>query len=227
MSDKERKEIKKIRKKRAKQLRRDIIIDTATQAFIKQGYENAMVDEIATEAGYTKASLYNYFESKEELFVAVVTRVFERLHQTLTEYLARTDVEYELRSMGDAYLLFVEKNPDQAVLFEAPRLSLVIGGIIQKEQTGEDLSESEKEFRDVQLKVQDLMTSVITATMEKTGIKNEVDPFAVIMALTTMDNSIRELVVRGMRENESKEKTRAYLDTLFTIIDSGLRHYGK
>ncbi|MHA2329401.1 MAG: hypothetical protein ACXACR_12870 [Candidatus Hodarchaeales archaeon] len=78
------------------------------------------------------------------------------------------------------------------------------------------MTESEKEFRHHQLKIEELMRNVIVETMKKSGVSSKLDPFSVIMALSTLDSAIRELLVRGSRD---------YLDVLFNIIDKGLKHY--
>ncbi|UCE10978.1 MAG: TetR/AcrR family transcriptional regulator [Candidatus Thorarchaeota archaeon] len=217
---------KEQRLERERKQRRDAIIETAMRFFIKEGYEQTMVEQIAKEAGYTKATIYNYFDSKEELYIGAVARTYENLFEVLDTYLSQPGVNYELRSMGDAYLTFVERYPDQAGLFESGRLGLVIRGLIKKEEANELLAESEKEFRHHQLKVERLMTDVIVETMKASGVEGKVDPFSVIMALSTIGGAIRELVVRGMSGEEPREKTREYLNVLFNIIDRGLKNYG-
>ena len=61
-------ELKELRVKRKRSIKRDLILNVAQKAFIKHGYDHTMVDQIALDAGYTKATLYKYFESKEDLF---------------------------------------------------------------------------------------------------------------------------------------------------------------
>lgn len=53
---------------------RDAILDAAKTVFFAHGYQLASMDNIATEAGTTKRTVYSYFSSKEELFLAVVRR---------------------------------------------------------------------------------------------------------------------------------------------------------
>jgi AcrR family transcriptional regulator len=52
--------------------RRQAIIDVAKTAFSQQGFENTSMSEIASRVGGSKATLYNYFSSKEEIFAAVM-----------------------------------------------------------------------------------------------------------------------------------------------------------
>lgn len=49
----------------------DQVLAGARQIFLSQGYEGANVDEIAREAGVSKATLYSYFADKRLLFLEV------------------------------------------------------------------------------------------------------------------------------------------------------------
>jgi AcrR family transcriptional regulator len=47
------------------------IIRAAEQLFLKKGIENTTMDNIAREADYSKATLYVYFENKEEIISSI------------------------------------------------------------------------------------------------------------------------------------------------------------
>ncbi len=49
----------------------DQVLDGARQVFLKDGFEGASVDDIAREAGVSKATLYSYFPDKRLLFMEV------------------------------------------------------------------------------------------------------------------------------------------------------------
>jgi AcrR family transcriptional regulator len=55
-----------------KQATRARLLAAAAQEFARAGLERASVDAISLAAGYAKGTIYNYFASKEELFLAVV-----------------------------------------------------------------------------------------------------------------------------------------------------------
>jgi AcrR family transcriptional regulator len=69
--------------------KRSEIVDIAAQVFLEEGYERASMSEIAGRVGGSKTTLYGYFKSKQELFVAVafaqaekqVAPAFEALQQ--------------------------------------------------------------------------------------------------------------------------------------------------
>ena len=53
--------------------KRQHILDTAYPLFQNKGFANTSMSEITAEVGGSKATLYNYFPSKEELFVECMT----------------------------------------------------------------------------------------------------------------------------------------------------------
>jgi AcrR family transcriptional regulator len=62
---------------------RQTILEAAERVFGKRGFAAAKMTEIAKEAGLAAGTLYNYFESKEEIFQALIEHqsidLFERL----------------------------------------------------------------------------------------------------------------------------------------------------
>jgi AcrR family transcriptional regulator len=47
------------------------LLDAAEQVFVREGYESAQLDEIASIAGRSKGAVYTHFKSKEDLFLAL------------------------------------------------------------------------------------------------------------------------------------------------------------
>jgi AcrR family transcriptional regulator len=63
---------KEIRKKKNTEKRREQILNAAMEVFTEKGYAEATIPEIAKEAGVAAGTIYLYFPSKRELFVAVI-----------------------------------------------------------------------------------------------------------------------------------------------------------
>lgn len=67
----------------AAQERHDLILTAAEQVFSRHGYAATTMDAVAREAGVAKGSIYNYFDSKQQLFTRlynyVMRRDFEKL----------------------------------------------------------------------------------------------------------------------------------------------------
>jgi len=68
----------------AKDQTREKIMAVAAKMFGKYGFQKTTVDEIARAAHKAKGSVYYYFKSKEELFLAVVTQEINVLKTGLT-----------------------------------------------------------------------------------------------------------------------------------------------
>lgn len=85
------------------------ILDTAARLFTEQGYETVHVSDVARAAGVGKATLYQYFKSKSDLFVACLDRLIEVMTATQGQYMARegsslaTDVERYAAAMIASY----------------------------------------------------------------------------------------------------------------------------
>ncbi|MCH6257368.1 TetR/AcrR family transcriptional regulator [Puniceicoccaceae bacterium K14] len=52
------------------------ILEAAGKLFSKKGIDGASMSDLSVEAGLSKASLYHYFKSKEEIIEALVHRIF-------------------------------------------------------------------------------------------------------------------------------------------------------
>ena len=61
-----------------KQARREEILAGAQRAFARYGYEGATVAKLEEETGLSRGAIFNYFESKEALFVDLVRRSSDR-----------------------------------------------------------------------------------------------------------------------------------------------------
>jgi len=64
--------IKLTRKETEQKLHKDLIIRASAQIFAEKGYEKTTLDEVAQRAEFSKGSLYNYFENKEDLFLTTL-----------------------------------------------------------------------------------------------------------------------------------------------------------
>ncbi len=85
--------------------RRQGILDIARDIFLKEGYAAASMSSIAARVGGSKATLYNYFASKEELFVAMIQDQCDRNHALLFDFDAGGgDFIEALRRLGERFV---------------------------------------------------------------------------------------------------------------------------
>ena len=64
---------------------RQNFVDVARQLFAKYGLENTTMNDIAQASGKGRRTLYTYFESKDEVYSAVIEYELERLSDKLDE----------------------------------------------------------------------------------------------------------------------------------------------
>ncbi|MBR0755737.1 TetR/AcrR family transcriptional regulator [Bradyrhizobium jicamae] len=85
--------------------KREAILEAGTKIFLERGFGATSMDEVAVQANVSKRTVYDYFESKEGLFAAVVQELCERI--TPPEFLAREteeEVEDVLKRFGEWFL---------------------------------------------------------------------------------------------------------------------------
>lgn len=98
--------------------RRDEILATATRLFAAHGYRNLDVQRVADELGIGKGTVYRYFPTKQELFLAAVDRGMRRLTDRADAIRSRhADPLDQMRAAIRAHLEFFAANPDLVELF--------------------------------------------------------------------------------------------------------------
>jgi AcrR family transcriptional regulator len=98
--------------------RREEILDRAAKIFADHGYPRTDVQWIAEAVGVSKGTVYRYFATKQELFLAAVDRGVARMSEHIER--AKQDAEdpFDLiRAAVLAYLQFFKKNPELVELF--------------------------------------------------------------------------------------------------------------
>jgi TetR/AcrR family transcriptional regulator, transcriptional repressor of aconitase len=61
--------------------RREQILDGARRAFAEHGYEGATVARLEEEIGLSRGAIFNYFPSKEDLFIELAVRDNARISE--------------------------------------------------------------------------------------------------------------------------------------------------
>ena len=114
--------------KKAESRRR--IRESARDVFFRDGFMRANLDEMAEKAGVAKGTLYRYFESKADLYVAVLTENQQIYHEQMIN--AGRDGEDALarvRSIARFYFAHWLNHPDYFQIFWAIDNESVIGDL--------------------------------------------------------------------------------------------------
>jgi AcrR family transcriptional regulator len=99
-------------RQRRRERRREELLDAADRVIRRSGLAFSM-DEVATEAGITKPVLYRHFGDKDGLQEALAERYIGELKQVLRPANEADDPRSRLAATIDAYLSYVEREPDR------------------------------------------------------------------------------------------------------------------
>lgn len=87
-----------------KALRRQSLLQSALRLFLEQPTNLPSVQAIATEAGLAKGTIYLYFDTKEEIFLAILTHLYDGiLSELLTNLESEPQVAQSVAATLSAY----------------------------------------------------------------------------------------------------------------------------
>ncbi len=91
--------------------KREAIIQAALQEFSEKGYHNARMEEVATVAGIGKGTIYEYFDSKLQLFQAVLENSIKVYYDSIIlEENPSLSFEERLRRLIHSHVCFSQEN---------------------------------------------------------------------------------------------------------------------
>jgi len=91
--------------RRKTEAKREAILEAAAEVFREVGFERASMSEIRSRIGGSKATLYNYFPSKEKLFFEVMYRATQPELGAIASALdPDADLEQQLLQFGQKFL---------------------------------------------------------------------------------------------------------------------------
>ncbi len=198
--------------KKAESRRR--ILEAARDVFFRDGFMQANLDEVAEKAGVAKGTLYRYFESKAELYVAVLAHngaIFEeKMRETLDESLS---VPEQVRRTARFYFDHYVGNRDYFQIFWAIENQPVIGDLPQPVVA--EVS-----------RLWERCLTIFAGTIERgvqDGSFRDCDSWEVANLLWTVANGL----IQSERSSTRRQLRRADLDTAFDdaveIMLRGLR----
>jgi AcrR family transcriptional regulator len=112
------------------------ILDAALSIIIKEGFAALTMRKLASLIGMTAPNIYNYFSSKDELYISIVIRGFEMLHNNLkAAYQSNTDPLPRALSLINAYMKFgIENSAHYEIMFSrgTPKYNDYVGTPYEK-----------------------------------------------------------------------------------------------
>jgi AcrR family transcriptional regulator len=93
--------------------RRNSILVAARTVFSGQGYTVATVDDVANEAGIAKGTLYLYFRSKEEIYLAALTQDLVKMAQKARDQMEQaTSLRDQIRAFVRVRLEYCQQHEE-------------------------------------------------------------------------------------------------------------------
>ncbi|MFX0004864.1 MAG: TetR/AcrR family transcriptional regulator [Candidatus Hermodarchaeota archaeon] len=218
----------KERKKREKEARRNVILESAKKLFINLGFENTTMKNIAIEAELSKGSLYNYFKSKDDLYLAVATIAIREINNTCEKIdrTGKTDLE-QILSTGYVLYEFSKNHPDLVSIADDYlflRSKHFFEDIHQKSINGETLNRNEQEIYNENLRYEKLIFDPISKAIDNKSIRDDLSPMLIMATLASLTSGL----IYDLRRTEALYenmgvKNDEIIDIVFEWVAEGLK----
>jgi AcrR family transcriptional regulator len=97
---------------------RECLMHSAARVFARRGLQQASIDEVAEDAGFTKGAFYANFKSKEELFLAMLDERFAKRIEDIEQVIAgEGSPAQKARRAGDVFVQSLRADRDWERLF--------------------------------------------------------------------------------------------------------------
>jgi len=195
---KEKREIKRERK-------REKILDAAAELFSTNHYHEVMMDDVAKLISVAKGTVYNYFDSKEELYFTIMHTRMENLLSLLKQKIESEQNSIDsLRAFVVHLYMFMMKYRKFFIIYQRETLN-------KQNSFCEEMLSLEKQMKQ--------MITQIVSGGEKDGVFRKVDEE---FAISLIFGSIYGAVQKGINENITDETTTKEKEEIFDFILHGL-----
>jgi len=202
-------------RERKKAQSRLAISNVATKMFIERGFDDVTVAEVAAAADVSVATIFNYFETKEELFFDREGEVIEGQRRRILE-----------RKTGETITSALHRAFRAGIEVGVPNLMADGASFLRTIEASSALrARSRLAFE----KAETLLADTIAEETE--AVVGDPTPqivAAMLMAIQrTLVESARTAALRGDTVASTKRKLRKACDRAFALLEGGVRGYGK
>lgn len=211
------------RKKEPKSVHRENIASAASVLFMEKGIIATSMDDIAKAAGYSKATLYVYFENKEEIIGLLVLDSMKKLYDYIASALEKqetTKARYDLICFG---LVRYQE--------EFPFYFKMVLDKINIDFESQDYLPEEKETYQIGEEINEKLKDFLTSGMEKGDLRNDLKIMPTIFNFWGMLSGLVQLTTNKEKYiknamNLSKDQFLKYgFDMLYSSIANKENHY--
>ena len=168
-----------------------------------------MVDDIAGQAGIGKGTLYLYFKSKEEIFLAALTEDARRLEDLTRERMEASPTwQAKLQAFVDVRLEYLTDNEDFLRIYLAEIRSMMVRGRKMSSDFFQCVRESE-----------DHLSQVFAAAIAK-GEVRQVDPTMAAFTVSDITRGLMERRLLGWSRPNGPEDEKFGLDLLCRALST-------
>lgn len=173
------------RKKEPRSVHRENIVSAASTLFMERGIAATSMDDIAKAAGYSKATLYVYFENKEEIVGILALNSMKKLYDYISSALIQhetTKARYDFICRG-----LVQYQEEFPFYFK-----MVLDKINIDFESKEYLPE-ERETYQIGEEINEKIKNFLLSGMEKGDLRNDLDIMPAIFNFWGMLSGIIQL----------------------------------
>ena len=173
------------RKKEPRSVHRENIVSAASTLFMERGTAATSMDDIAKAAGYSKATLYVYFENKDEIVGILVLNSMKKLYDYISSALIQhetTKARYDFICRG-----LVQYQEEFPFYFK-----MVLDKINIDFESKEYLPE-ERETYQIGEEINEKIKNFLLSGMEKGDLRNDLDIMPAIFNFWGMLSGIIQL----------------------------------
>jgi AcrR family transcriptional regulator len=148
--------------------RRELITEAAGRLFGERGYDGTRLDDVAAAAGVTKPVLYRHFDSKRDLYLALLARHREDLPTFVGAMPAEGSLRERLRAVLEGWLEYVETH------------SYAWQMLFRDKGGGPDVRAFRRE---VHARARDVLAEIIRSLGDARIPREEIEPLAELMSM--------------------------------------------
>lgn len=191
------------RKKEPRSIHRERIASAASVLFMEKSIAGTSMDDIAKAAGYSKATLYVYFENKEEIVGVLVLESIQKLYDYLSSALTQQETT---RARYDGICRSLVQYQEEFPFYFKVALDKIN---IDFEHT--DYLLEEKETFQVGEKINEIMQDFLLSGIEKGDLRSDLDPILTILSFWGMLSGLVQLAdtkqeyIKGRLDRSKKE----------------------
>jgi len=217
-----------LRREQENEKHRNEIVLAAEKLFISHGFTKTTMKQIADESGFAKGTVYNYFENKEDLYLAIASRSIQKLNDFYSKVILNSKSALnQLRSLGFAYYDFVKKFPGYADIIhniETLESNISYFSIVDRNNSNKGLTRSESEYLAQADKMRKTITKTIEEAINNNEIRSDISPNVIGMVLSNlMSNLVSDLLRREKFWKDYGLNVDQMISIVFDLITEGLK----